>query len=353
MASQMQARPSLRDIAQQLSVSVWTVSKAMNGLPGVGDAMRQRILHTAGELGYVPNRQAQTLRQGRSRCIGLLLPTLSNPVYSERMEDLYAAAEARGYEVLVTSYEQSSERRIRLCREMIGRRVEAVLLAGGWSFPLQSFVDAGIVTLLINPGSSVPPGVAALNVDRAEGARLALEHLLALGHRRPLLLGNWLKDAARMKGIRAALRQAGRAEDEFVAVSIGGDGWMQAAHEQTLAAFQNTARPPTAVMGQNDLVAMGALSALRQLGVSVPEDVSVTGMDNIAISQFYGPSLTTISQTHLQLGRRAVEMVAAMIEGQPPHDLRQDLKPKLVVRESTGPVPRRDAPSPKQERSIP
>jgi DNA-binding LacI/PurR family transcriptional regulator len=325
-------------MAKGLSLSVCTVSKALNGRPGVREQTRQRVLSAASRFGYVPDRQAQMLRHGRSRCIGLLLPTLANPVYSERMEDIYQAAEDRGYEVLVTSFEQSVDRKIRLCREMIGRRVEAVMLAGGWAgVPLQSLIDAGIVVLLVNPGEERAPGAAVLQVNRAEGVRQLVGHLLELGHRRPLLMGNWLNDAQRMAGVRKGLSEAGMAEDDFEASeAVFKDKMMEKAYEQTLEAFMKGHEATTAVMASNDQVAIGVIAALDHWGLSVPEEVSVTGMDNINASRFCRPALTTMSQTHLSLGRRAIEMVVSILEGQSPRDVYQELAPQLVVRDSTG-----------------
>jgi LacI family transcriptional regulator len=337
-----QTKPQLRirDVAQRLSLSSCTVSKALSGQPGVRPHTRQRVIKAAKQLGYVLDRQAQTLRKGRSHTIGLLLPTLSNPVYSENMKDIYQAAAERGFEVMVTSYELNHDRRIALCRDMIGRRVEGIIIPwGAAQTPLPMLLEAGLAVLYFDPEEDAIPGAGVLKVDRIEGVRLLLRHLLDLGHRRPLLVGNWHLDPRRMKGIRSTLRQAGLLEDEFLlATEEVGDEVMRRGYEQTLKIFQADRRAATAIMASNDQGAIGAIAALHHLGLSVPGDVSVTGMDNIAAAEFSIPPLTTESRTHLRLGRHAVEMLIGMIQGEIPAGTGKTLSPRLVVRESTGTV---------------
>jgi DNA-binding LacI/PurR family transcriptional regulator len=339
MPGQILRQTGIREMARSLSLSVGTISKALNGHSGVRAVTRQRVLTKAAAIGYIPNYPARALRQKRTRCIGLLLPTLANPVYSERMGDIYQACAEQGYEVSVTSFERDAQQGIRLCRDMIGRRVEAVILTGGWgNLPIRSLLEADIKVLMVNPGERVPAGAAVLNVDKAQGARLLLRHLIELGHRRPLLVGNWAHDAGRKRGVRQALSEAGYPQDEFqLAGESQAQEMMQNAFEQTLEAFRSGARP-TAIMASNDLGAIGAIAALCQTGLSVPRDVSVTGMDNIASARFCQPPLTTVSQTHLHLGRRAVEMVISILEGRSPPEIQQHLMPQLVVRQSTGPA---------------
>jgi LacI family transcriptional regulator len=337
-----QGKPQLRirDVAKRLSLSSCTVSKALSGQPGVRPHTRQRVIKAARQLGYVLDRQAQTLRKGRSHTIALLLPTLSNPVYSENMKDIYQAAAERGFEVMVTSYELNHERRLALCRDMIGRRVEGIIIpCGPAQTPLPMLLEAGLAVLYFDSEEDVVPGAAVLKVDRIEGVRLLLRHLLDLGHRRPLLVGNWQVDPRRMKGIQSTLRQAGLPEDEFLlAAEDAGEEIMRRGHDQTLKVFQGDRRAATAVMASNDQVAIGTIAALHKLGLSVPGDVSVTGMDNIAAAEFSNPPLTTESRTHLHLGRHAVEMLIGMIEGTIAPGVGKTLTPRLVVRQSTGPI---------------
>lgn len=341
MAVLTRKQPGLRDVAKRLSLSVCTVSKAINGQPGVKAHTRQRVMKAAGQLGYVPDRQAQIMRGVRSRRIELHLPTLANPVYSETMRDVYQAAADHGYEVMVSSYECNMDMSRQLGMAAIGHRSEAVLLPGGWEqASVEAMVDAGIVVLLVNPGPApVPQGAAVLDTDVADGVRQLVHHLLALGHRRPLLLDEWMNDPRYKRGLLTALREAGLPEDDFVMLPcVDQIEFMRGNYERIMEAFKDGRRPATAFMASNDQGAIGAIAALHASGLSVPGDVSVTGVDNIAVSQFSHPPLTTASQTHLHLGRQAVEMAISIMKEQYPRNVKRVLRPELVVRQSTGPV---------------
>lgn len=335
-------RPGIREVAQRLSLSVCTVSKALNGKPGVGDETRQRVLTAAKRAGYIPDRQAQVLRSGQTHRIELHLPTLVNPVYSETMRDVYRTAHRYGYEIMVTCYEHDLDLAEHLSREAVGRRSEAVLMPGGWGrrAPVEALLEAGMAVLLVNPGPEpVPKGVAVLDTDVAEGVRQLVSHLLKLGHRRPLLLGgpNWMNDIRYKSGLLRALSEAGLPETDFISTrALDGDESMRECRDAVLEAFAGGRRPATAVLATNDQGAIGALAAFSQLGLSVPRDVSVTGVDNITASQFSCPPLTTVSQTHLQLGRQAIELVIDIIKGRNARTARHVLTPQLIVRQSTG-----------------
>lgn len=331
----------IRQVAQQLSLSICTVSKALNGRQGVGEKVRRQVLDAAEKLGYVPNQQARILSKGRAHRIELHLPTLTNPVYSETMGDIYKAAAEHGYEVLVSTWEGDIHQSRRLGLAAIGRRSEAVLLPGGWGrVPVEAMIKAGMAVILINPGrNKIAAGVAALDTDVEEGIRQLVLHVLRLGHRRPVLTGNWMEDGRYKDGLLRALREAGLPEDDFVTLpSTAGIDHMLENYELVMEAFKGGRRPGTVFLASNDQGAIGAIAALHELGLSVPQDVSVAGVDNIGVSRFSSPPLTTVSQTHLHLGRHAVEMAISILKEESPRELRRVLKPELVVRQSTGKV---------------
>lgn len=343
----MSSTPRIEDVARRLSLSNCTVSKALNGRAGVNARTRRKVMDAAKILGYVPNHQARSLRKGRSHRIELHLPTLANPVYSETMRDIYPAAAEHGYEVLISSWDGDADRCERLGLDAIGRRSEVVVLAGGWGRPpLEAMIQAGIAVILINPGKNkLAAEVAALDTDVEDGIRQLVLHVLKLGHRRPLLTSGWMDDDRYKNGLTRALYEFGLPEDDFVALPfIPEIEHMQANYDLILDAFKDGRRPGTVFLASNDQSAIGALAALHELGLSVPGDVSVTGVDNIDASRFSHPPLTTVSQTHLNLGRHAVELAISIINEESPRDLRRTLKPELVVRQSTGPVNRERLP---------
>lgn len=330
-------------------MSVGTVSKALNHATGLRPETRQRVRQAARAFGYQANWQARALRQQRSRCLGLLLPTLSRPVYFERLNGIFEAAREHGYELVVTSAEWDTAREMEACSYLISRQVEAVIVAGKAtsqeSEALQLMHRRGIPMILLGPSPGVEEGVAHLCVDREGGMRRLIGHLLQLGHRRPLLVGRWVeptKSSARLAGIRKGLADHGLSEDAFELAEMKGihpqesyDLALRVARE----ARQGKRPLPTVVMGSNDTIAFGVIAGLLAAGLNVPRDVSVTGFDDIQFAAFFTPSLTTVSQTHLKLGPKAVEIAMAAIDS--PHQVPLGptvLQPELVVRQSTAPA---------------
>jgi LacI family repressor for deo operon, udp, cdd, tsx, nupC, and nupG len=254
---------------------------------------------------------------------------------------MYQAAARHGYDVVVTTYERDKRRRERLCRDAIAQRMEGMILMGGLGgVPLQKLRDAGIAVLMVDSGPSLPPEVAALDVDIAEGVRLLTHHLLQLGHRRPMVMTHWTNDSRYLGGLREALIEAYFPPDDYMAVEGDGSSIVtKEAYNATRDAFRRDRRAATAILCNNDQQAIGAIAALNDLGLSVPGDVSVTGAGDISLAYYCRPALTTMSDSALRLGEHAVDMVISMLNGESPHDIRRVLRPEIVVRQSTGPVP--------------
>lgn len=346
------ARPGIREIAEHLSLSIGTVSKALNGMPGVGEQTRERVRAAADALGYVSNQQARALRQGRTHTLGMILPTMSNPVYAERMAGVYQMAKERGFTLMVTASQWDVEIEKDLCRTFLERGVEGVLVAVPASADQtdhwRQLLEAEIAVVSM---SEVPrlAGLRHLCLDMEAGMYQLMRHLLELGHRRPLLLGRWdhLGPACvrgvteRKRGVMRALADGGWTEGplEVLAVEGGGDG-LSAAHQAVRAFLERGSSLPTVICAMNDVLAMGAIAALSEAGLRVPEDVSVTGFDNIELSRFTVPPLTTVSPVFLDFGQKALDLLLAEIafrRGEAVAPRVEHLACEPVIRRSTAP----------------
>ncbi len=348
-----------RMLAERLSLSVGTISNVFNRPEVVAESTRQRVLAAASEIGYVPDRHASRLRSRRSRLIGVLVSSMDNPFYVEVAQQIQDQAARRGYEaVLANSGRWDVEKEAAAVRYLSSLRVEGVVLiirAGRHrSEHIQALLARGCKVVDRHAPGQAIQGCSSICVDTQQGARQAAEHLISLGHRRlavMLVLPRGMRiDLAqhpKLRGVHQAVKQAGLSADAVEIIPY---------HEESLAEASQAVvrrlredRPlPTAVLANNDMYALAAMNAVRRVGLSVPEDVSVVGFDNIEASAFYSPPLTTVSQTHMQMGEHAVQMLLDQIEhpGKPPAMLK--LEPKLVIRESTAP-PRQAIGGPKGE----
>ena len=350
-STQIKSRPksiSMAELAKRLSLSVGTVSQALNGRSCVTEATRRRVVAAAAEAGYVPNRQAAALRQQKTRLIGLLIPTLSNPIYFERVMSAQEAAYERGYEISFACSEWRPDQEASLCRHFLGLSVDALIIDGPLdprtadaNGPFQPLIERGTPILQISHGErGVLSGTSRISIDVAGGVREAIEHLLELDHRHIGLVG--IRDtpagghARQRRGVEDAVASSPHPiEIEYIGREAA---TMESAYEAVRRRLRRSEPFPTALQAVGDQVALGVLKALHDHGLNVPGDVSVVGFDNLGASAFYHPGLTTVSQTHLGLGRRSVETVIDRIENKTAPQA-VDLTLKLIIRESTGKAP--------------
>lgn len=340
-------RPSsVTALAKSLSLSVGTVSQAINGHPSVAARTRERVLDAALKAGFVPNRQAVALRKQKTRVIGLLVPTLRNPIYIERVASIQEYAYEKGYEISFATSEWKPEQEAASARHFLGMAVDALIIDGHIGISKQigrrafdPLIKRGIPILQIAHGNrGVLPGVTQFNMDITSGYQDAIAHFLALGHVHLGLVGIYDEPekvhGSQRQGVNLAIAQSKKHIDvEYI-------GSHAASEKEAYGAVRNRLNQsglfPTAIQAVSDHIVPGILKALHDHGLRVPQDVSIIGFDNLTASEYYYPSLTTVSQTHLDMGRKAVETVIDCIENaQKPRNI--GLKLKLVVRHSTGP----------------
>lgn len=327
----------------------------------MSQATRNRIDHAMEVLGYVPSASARQLKLGHANILGLIVPSVANPFWGEFVRATEDAALVKGYGVLVGSSERLPDREQLYAEAMFGHGIRAIVFGS-------SPVSIGYLAPLTERGVHIVafdrrfyagdfPGIDSVTIDNVRAGRLVTEFLIDLGHRRIGFLSAPIKTASRrdrLEGYRDALGAAGIPFDQSLVWqgtkdSAFGD-FEGAVVGQTGAATLLT-RPdrPTAIISINDFYALGACAGARQLGLSVPEDVSIVGFDDTAFAALAQPALTTIRQPIPAMAEAAVELLVSKLEANEHTDhIEREFPPELVVRDSTAP-PR--APSPTKDRS--
>lgn len=329
---------TIKDLAEKTGYAVGTVSRALNGHPNVSEKARQTILQAAQECGFELNINAKQLKQQHATSILVVVKGTSNEMFSELVEMVQKLMRNTRYPVYVDYLDEDANevlRAIQLCRE---KKPLGILFMGGNNCNFLSDFDKIQIPclLLTNNASSLSfPNLSSVCVDDHQACRCAMDSLIALGHRRIVVVGGCLDSSEisrlRYEGCLESLRGHGIEFDEeldYQGVRFSYDGGYQAT-AQLLA----QGRKFTALFAQCDVMAIGAIRALRDYGLRVPEDVSVMGYDGLPLGSYMVPKLSTISQPVQQLAQRSVEILTACIEGQPS---RHETVPFLLFqREST------------------
>jgi len=333
---------TIRDVAKRLNLSITTVSRALDGYDDVAESTRQRVIRTAREMGYAPSHTARQLRRSRAESIGYILPTsgprFTDPFFSEFIAGLGDEATSHNLDLLISTAppDKPTERQM-YERWVHSRRVDGIVLsrmrARDWrvqylienKFPV---VALGHTLLSID--------LPYVEVDARVGFALMVKHLAERGHTRIAYIGapeNLTLQVDRLAGFRDGLQAAGLTLDE--ALITEGDLTRAGGYEaaQRLLSLRE---PPTAIMGVNDLTAIGAMRAAHERGLVVGRDVAVAGYDGIEDGEHTHPPLTTLKRSVYDLARRLVNMLLAIIAGEPLAERQVMLPPELIVRGSTG-----------------
>jgi LacI family transcriptional regulator/LacI family repressor for deo operon, udp, cdd, tsx, nupC, and nupG len=323
---------TIRDVARLAGVSPSTVSRALSLPDVVNAATRARVQAAAEQLGYAPNKAARGLITGRTGNIGLVVPDLANPFFPSVVKGVQARARMHDVAVFLADTDEDAAAEISLVNAL-SKQVDGLILCS----PRASDEELGAVAaetnvVLVN---RLVEGVPAVTFDNEGGMRQAIAHLVALGHRKIAWVGgpaNSWSGAHRIIGLYAAAHEHG--------VELAEVGNFAPTYEGGMAAAdQAVATGATAVVTYNDLVAIGLLARLHARGISVPDDVSVVGIDDIAMSAMSRPALTTVRLPKQKSGEIAVELLLAMIDDPNPDTIigtRGTLQGELVVRDSTG-----------------
>ena len=343
---------TIGDVARRAGVSTATVSRVLAGVGRARPETRAKVREAARELGYRPSGVARSLKLRTTQTLGLLITDIENPFFPQLVRAVEDVAREHGFALLLCNATDDPDREASYLDLLVDRRVDGVVIAvsglgarhGAW------LADAPLPVVLVN---SVAPGLphSAIASDNLDGGRQAAAHLLDLGHTRlgVLTAGPRIADApARVAGVRKAFAERGL-DPEAITVEVGEPG--VGGGESALCRLLEKAPGTTGILAYNDLMAIGAMRAIRASGRTVPGEMSVVGFDDVAIAAYTDPPLTTIAQAIGELGRLAVEQLVARIadagvgsgagvaarRGRPTPPM--ILPVRLVKRGSSGPPP--------------
>ncbi|MCZ2147629.1 MAG: LacI family transcriptional regulator [Bryobacterales bacterium] len=328
---------SLQEVARRAGVSTATVSRVMNNKAVVKSATRNRVMRVVTELNYHPNLLARTLAGGRSRTLGMILSNMENPFFLDIYRVVEALARARGYEVVAANTGYRREQLPAILRMMIGRRVAglALVVSEMDSSFLNEVKESKTPAVFYDAGAACR-SVHNIRINYRPGIERMVDYLRDLGHRKFAFIGH-----------HSALGPMSEREVTFVeTVKRFDTEWRTAADEDGLEGGRQAARSllqsgfqPTAIICVNDFMAVGVLRELRDRGLRVPQDVSVTGFDNIKLSEFCYPALTTVHIPRERIGRHVFAMLVPEEAKPKPTAHEMIIDPEFVLRASTGPAP--------------
>jgi DNA-binding LacI/PurR family transcriptional regulator len=335
---------TIKDIAKQAGVAHTTVSRALHNSPLISTKTTERVRTIAAELGYRPSVAARSLKTNRSQVLGVIVSHIADPFFSEILQGIDDVAQQSGYSLFIAAAQHDPGREKAIVQTMREHRVDGVILCSTRFTPEQSqqLLSYNIPIVAINNQAAEDYRYSIYH-DDVDGGRQVSRHLISLGHRRIAYLGDALSGRTtqdRLSGFQQEMEAAGlNIQPEYIHQVQGSSA------ENGLAGltyFLNLPVRPTALICYNDMLAVGVLKGLRQAGLRVPEDISITGFDNILYSDFTQPPLTTIDQPKRFLGAEAGRLLLELLSS-PTYDCLSNqsnirlLKGMLLVRQSTAP----------------
>ncbi|GKV66942.1 MULTISPECIES: LacI family DNA-binding transcriptional regulator [unclassified Sporosarcina] len=325
------------DVAKLANVSIATVSRVTSNKEGVNEATKAAVLKAMEELGYRPNSAARTLRMSKSNIIIVLMLNIKNSFYSEYIRGLEEVAQKAGYFLLIGSTDGDMTKEKKYMNLIHDSRVDGVILTTEGIMNESSIKKINksspvVLTFDYVPGQNIP----SISIDNESASRKITNHLINLGHKRIAHITGYmgrLQSQTRLNGYKQALLQHNITVEEAL-IQEGGylfkDGYAAA---QKLLSFDKL---PSAIYGGNDNIAIGALKAVQEAGLRVPEDIAIVGFDNLDIANYMTPGLTTIHQPRYEIGKRAMSLLLLKIENaeiEKPHIILED---QLIIRDSCG-----------------
>lgn len=324
-------RATIRDVARLAEVSVASASRAMNGVDGVTEETRRRVLMAAQQLRFVPHSGARALSTRQTNTIGLVLPDLYGEFFSELIRGVDSAARERGLHLLVSNSHGDAEEAVLAMRAMRGR-VDGLLVMSPHvdSAALTDNIDAGLPIVLVNTDAAATR-FPAFRVDNFGGAEAVTRHLVETGAKRIAHIagpGANYEARERRRGYESALPKGAEP------LVLEGDFTEESGRRAALELVTGYGKPD-AIFAANDMMAVGCLLAMREAGLRVPEDVAIAGFDDIPLARLVDPPLTTARINISDLGRSALQRLAGVIAGSLAEPSLETAHPELIVRKST------------------
>lgn len=346
----MEKRPTQFDVARKAGVSRSTVSFVLNDKTGgnvpISDETRQRVLDAIDELGYVPDARARALRSGDTKTLGLVIPDIRNPHFWEIAEQVEQEARNAGYHLLVSNIALKHEYANDIFKDLVHRRIDGLILMGSFTVAsekaktaLKKYFKQRLPIVELSDHYSIHHAVDRVSSNYYAATMEAMSYLFDLNHQRiGFLFGSGTPELIedRFNAYKDSLLAAEIPIDKDVIIQSGPtieDGY------QAMLSFLGLTERPTAIIAVNDLLAMGAIRAVNDAGLQIPEDISLIGYDDIAMAKYMVPRLTTVSKDVQTLGRNAVQLLISRLQNPDQSYQTTESAPQFIIRESTGPAP--------------
>ena len=335
------ALPNIEDVARAAGVSTATVSRVLNKPESVREPLRARVVKAVARLGYVPHAGARALKLQRSGTVGAIFPTIDNAIFSKAIDALQQRLADAGLQLLIATSGYDRDTEARQAMNLVTRGADALALCGAGQSPqLLQFLrqrELPTVHAMIYPP---PPGMVCVGFDNARAIGQAVRYLLDLGHRRIAMLAGIVQHndraSARVAGVRQALKKAGL---RLAPHSLVECKYSLAEAREGFRTLMAASPAPTAIVCGNDVLAFGALLEAQKMGIAVPASLSVIGFDDLEMARHFQPALTTLHVPTQQLWQLVAERIIAALVPAPVVPA-TEVEVGLVLRESTGPVPR-------------
>ena len=331
---------TIKDVALRAGVSVTTVSHVVNDTRHVSAKGRERVELAIRELGYVPNAMARSLKSNTTSTLGMLIPNSSNPYFAEIVRIVEDRCFGAGYTLVLCNTDDEPHRQSVYLQVLAERRIDGLIVVstGDDDSLVTQLHGLRIPTVLVDR-EIADPACDLVETAHMQGGLLAVRHLLSLGHKRIACIGGpagVMPSEQRIEGWRMALAEAGATPDIAKADALlWRGGFTSQGGYEAMHAILRTEQAPSAVFVCNDLMAIGALRAAHESGVRVPDDLSIVGFDDIELSAYTSPALTTVAQPKERIGALAVDMLLERVGGKRRDARKVVLQPELRVRAST------------------
>lgn len=331
--------PTLADVARRANVSTATVSRCLNSPDQVVGKTRERVMKAVIDLGYTPNFGARALAAKQTNTIGAIIPTMENAVFARGIQAFQEELGRHGKTLLIASSAYKEELEDEQVRNLVARGADGLLLIGyDRSKELYDFLNKRAIPTLVSWSFDPSLSQPAIGFDNIRAMADLARVVIQEGHTKIACVSapTATNDRARgrVDGIRKAMTEAGlNAEDLVITLTPYGIENGKSAFRKTMAAAPDT----TAIMCANDVLAIGALKAAKEMGLRVPEDISITGFDDIEIALLAEPALTTVHVPHRDMGKRAAQMLIQMVT-QPLTVKSEELPTDIRIRQTLGPV---------------
>jgi DNA-binding LacI/PurR family transcriptional regulator len=335
---------SIKDIAKEAGVSHTTVSRALRGSHLISEETTKKVQAAACKLGYFPSAAARSLKTNRSQAVGVIVTNIDDPYFSEILQGIEEVAQSNNYSLFMAASQHDHGKERTIVQAMRQHRVDGMIICSTTFSDEQSqyFSKYGIPMVIVN-NQAVEEYRYSIYHDDIDGSRQLTRHLIELGHRKIAYLGNSQSGRTtqdRLAGFCQEMQSARLPVPAHYVYEIPSNGPETSARAADY--FLQIPERPTAIVCFNDMMAIGLLKTLQQRGLQVPEDISITGFDNIVFSNYTNPPLTTFDQPKRFIGQKAAELILRLLDSAKMNvreEKIQVLKGKLLVRESTAPPP--------------